>query len=387
MNLKRNIRVLYAVSFLQGMVFYGPIATLYRTSAGISVFQLTLIESASLALCVALELPWGIVADRIGYRTTLLVCNGLYLISKLVFWKAEGFFPFLTERLMLSVVISGISGVDTGVLYLSCGRDEAQRVFGIYNNLNTAGLLLAAGIYAALIRSDFRLAGLLTVFSYGAAFILTFLLREVRGDSAARRAPLREFRAIARDLAAHPRRVLLVIAAALLNETHQTITVFLNQLQYVRCGMAAAAIGAVYAGITLLGLLGGFSARLTRRLGRIPAAKSLFLICAAACGILALTRSAAVSVAAIAALRIAFSLFQPLQTDLQNRQIVSDNRATALSVNAAVMDGVAIATNVAFGRAAERFLPAAMALGGGLCLTGLLLFCVWCRDGAAGAED
>ena len=55
MKNNRNIRLMYAIALLQGMVFYGPIATLYRQAAGVSVFQITLIESISLALALALE--------------------------------------------------------------------------------------------------------------------------------------------------------------------------------------------------------------------------------------------------------------------------------------------------------------------------------------------
>lgn len=51
---KRNIYLLYAISLLQGMIFYGPVATLYRQAAGISVFQITLIESISVALMILL---------------------------------------------------------------------------------------------------------------------------------------------------------------------------------------------------------------------------------------------------------------------------------------------------------------------------------------------
>ena len=72
MENKRNIRLMYAIALLQGMVFYGPIATLYRQAAGVSVFQITLIESISLALALALEVPWGILADRIGYRRSMI---------------------------------------------------------------------------------------------------------------------------------------------------------------------------------------------------------------------------------------------------------------------------------------------------------------------------
>ena len=50
--MKRNIYLMYAIAFLQGMVFYGPVATLYRQAQGVSVFQITLIESISLILCI-----------------------------------------------------------------------------------------------------------------------------------------------------------------------------------------------------------------------------------------------------------------------------------------------------------------------------------------------
>lgn len=57
--MKRNIYLLYTMTFLQGMVFYGAIATLYRQAQGVTIFQITLIESISYALCIALEVPWA----------------------------------------------------------------------------------------------------------------------------------------------------------------------------------------------------------------------------------------------------------------------------------------------------------------------------------------
>ena len=79
---KRNIRLCYAIAFLQGLVFYAPVATLYRQANGVGVFQITVIESISLAASLAMELPWGWIADRIGYRNTLVICHFLYFISK-----------------------------------------------------------------------------------------------------------------------------------------------------------------------------------------------------------------------------------------------------------------------------------------------------------------
>ena len=85
MNRKKNIYLMYAIVFLQGMVFYGPIATLYRQVNGISVFQITIIESISYILCILFEIPWGIIADKIGYKKTMCFCCILYFVSKLVF--------------------------------------------------------------------------------------------------------------------------------------------------------------------------------------------------------------------------------------------------------------------------------------------------------------
>jgi len=72
---------MYIIALLQGMVFYGPIDTLYRQAAGISIFQIAIIESNSLIICLLLELPWGIVADKIGYKNTLVFCCALYFFS------------------------------------------------------------------------------------------------------------------------------------------------------------------------------------------------------------------------------------------------------------------------------------------------------------------
>lgn len=56
------------------------------------------------------------------------------------------------------------------------------------------------------------------------------------------------------------------------------------------------------------------------------------------------------SVIAVLFLRIRHNFFQPLQAEIQNAQIKPTNRATALSVNAVIVDSVTIGTNIIFGR-------------------------------------
>ena len=370
--LKRNVYLMYAMALLHGMVFYAPIATLYRQAVGISVFQITLIESISVALMILLEIPWGRVADRIGYRRTMIVCCLLYVVSKVIFWKADGFGWFLAERVLLSVVCAGLSGVDVSILYLSCDGEQAQKVFGIYNNLGQVGLLLAAGVHGLWMGENYRLAALATVFSYGAAAVLIFGLKEVKALSPHTKKP--KLGSVVRQLLDNKKLLFLVLSVALFNETHQTITVFLNQLKYVEVGMSPSAISVAFLVMTVIGLGGGWSARLTKRLGEKRFGSLLFLAVCASCVLLAWTKLPLLAVLGIALLRLCFYLFQPLQSTLQNRMVTTEDRATALSVNAMVLDVAAIFTNLLFGKIADQNLTIALLFGAGLALVGFFLY-------------
>lgn len=375
---KQNIYLMYAIALLQGMIFYGPIATLYRQAQGVSIFQITIIESISLVLCLLLELPWGIIADKIGYKRTMIFCCALFFVSKIVFWQASGFAAFLLERVMLSVVIAGLSGVDTSIVYLSCPKDESQKVFGIYNNLGTTGLLAASFVYAIAIKDNYKLAGFLTVLSYGLAALLAIGLVEVHPQGNSHVSTI-HFSKLLRQTLKNKYLLLLLVGVALLNETHQMVTVFLSQLQFVKCGLSSSAIGYIYVGITIAGLCGVFSARLTKKVGVITLATTLYVFAAIACLALAFTTSVWLSAIGVLVLRVSFSLFQPLHMDLQNKQVQTTNRATALSINAIIIDSVGIATNVAYGKLADFNLMRALLLGTGLCAAGLVMFTAWYR--------
>jgi len=378
---KRNIYLLWGIALLQGMVFYAPVATLYRQAAGLGIFHITLIESISLWLMLMLEIPWGWAADRIGYRKTMLVCCFLYFVSKIIFWQAESFGGFLLERLLLSVVCAGLSGVDSGMLYLSCDGEESHRVFSIYENLGQLGILSAAGVYALWIGDNYRLAAFLTMLAYGAAALLSLGLKELSPKPAAGKTSPGNLPAVLKRQFANPRVLLLLIAVGLLQESHQTITVFLSQLQYVRAGMSHREMSLAYVLANLAALAGGFSAALCAGIGAKNMGTGLFVLAAVSCALLGMFPLPVLSVLAVILLRVCFSLMQPLQMELQNKQITGRERATALSVNAMVMESMGIFLNLIFGRLADLRLEAAMFLGAILCGGGAVLYGLSFREG------
>ncbi|MBD5473998.1 MAG: MFS transporter [Lachnospiraceae bacterium] len=374
--MKRNIFFMYSISFFQGMVFYSSIATLYRQAAGISVFQITMIESISLVLSFAFEIPWGVLADRIGYRRTMIICNILFFISKIIFWKSQSFADFLLERVILAIVVSGVSGVDTSILYLSCDENDSQRAFGIYGGLGTAGLLSAAAIYTVFIEENYRAAGFLTVISYGIAAILSFGLKEVKTAQKGERTSLRHSLTILKETLFNRSLLFLIAGVALLYEVNQTITVFFNQLQYTKAGMSVRLISGVYILMTLSGLVSVFSAPLTQKLKPRFFGAVLFGVCSFSCLMLAFTQNPFISVLGILLIRVCSSLMSPLGTELQNKAITTTDRATALSMSALLMDLLAVFTNLIFGKLAEFDLSAAMCFGGFLCILGASLYLI-----------
>ena len=371
--LKRNIYILYFISFLQGMVFYAPVATLYRQAQGVTIFQITFIESISLVLCMAMELPWGILADKIGYKKTIVVCNIIYFLSKIVFWKAEGFLGFFLERIMLSVVCAGLSGVDSSILYLSSKKGNSQKVFGIYEGLGTAGLLSTSFVYSVFIKDNYAMSGFLTVVSYAIAMILSLFLIEVKKEER-HKDSFKDFKGFLKETFKNKRFFLFLLAIALFNETHQTFTVFLSQLQYVRAGIGNSVMGVLYGLITIVALCGVFSDWITKKMGEKKTMKMCFLAAILSCMMLAVTRSGALSVICILVFRMAHSISLPLQKELQNRQVKTEDRATALSVNAVFMDSVGVGTNVIFGALAQYSLVVAFGAGAMICLVAWVLY-------------
>lgn len=103
-------------------------------------------------------------------------------------------------------------------------------------------------------------------------------------------------------------------------------------------------IGWAYVVMTLIVLFGMRSISFVRRFGKRNAGILLFGMAGISCSILAITTNSIISVLSILCIRIAFTMITPLSQTIQHNLVSHKNRATAISVNAVIMDGVAVAT-------------------------------------------
>ncbi|HWR60285.1 MAG TPA: MFS transporter [Clostridia bacterium] len=384
MKADRNYLILCIIAFLQGFVFYGPVATVYRQSRGISIYEIFLIESVLMVLMVAFEIPWGWFADSFGYKKTLVLALFANFIARIIFYRAFSFKLFLLERILVAISVSGISGCDTALLYNSVEKEHSERAFGRYYSLSTLGFLLATTASTFIIPFSIDLTAALTIIPYGMSAAAALFLREVEKDGTEKPDISGSMKRVFRN----KRLFLLVIAVALLSEVAHAVTVFLNQLQYQRSGIDVRYFGVIMAVIQLLTMLSSKSYVVT---GSIGQGKTVGLMASGVCLgtlLLAFTGRPAASVLLIALVGLCNAMILPVSTDIQNKSISTADRATILSAYAMLMDVVAALTNLIIGRTANHSIELSFMICSAVSAAALLLIiCFFRRSGAAGEKE
>ena len=333
MNNKRNIYLMYIIVFLQGFVFYGPIATVFRENRGVSIYQIFLIESISMILIMLFEVPWGIFADKFGYKKTLVISNFIFFISKIVFFKANSFWIFLFERILLSISISGLSGCDTALIYLSLDKNQnSERVFGRYVWFSNVGFLLGSMISTYIINISIDLTAYYTIIPYGVAFGVSLFLKNITDEVTKKENVKNKFKYSLKHVAANKYIIIFLVGISLVKEVVQSITVFLNQQQYIKSGIDIRYFGILLVAIQFMKLISVKSYKLSNMIGQIKSINMLTIAVFISSSILIIISNAILSFLCVSVISIGMAIMEPMIIDIKNKSISSGNRATILSI-------------------------------------------------------
>jgi MFS family permease len=350
---------MFAIVFLQGFVFYGPIATLYRQARGILMYDIFIIESVSWILMILFEIPWGWFADRFGYKKTIIISNFIFFISKIIFFKAYSFEAFLLERIFLSIALSGLSGCDIALLYSSTEEEKTEKIFGRYNAFSTGGFLVASFLTTFMISSPIDKISMdrtsfLTIIPYGMAVVISLFIKDIEINKQTKP----KLRKSLKTALKNKQIILLVLSVALAREVVQSITVFLNQAQYIRSGINVKYFGVLLVVAQIVRLVCAKSYRLSNKFGMRRSIYSLYIIMTINCIFLIFTSNPILSIVCIILISVSMSLVEPMFMDIENKSITTGDRATILSIYAMVGDVSAALVNPVIGKAADVSLIA-----------------------------
>ena len=136
-----NPRLLVALAALHFALFPIPIVTLFFTEQiGMSVADIMMLQAAFSLTIVICEFPSGYLADRIGYRASLLIGGAAWFAGWIVYAWAETFLSVVLAESILGVGLAFMSGADRALLWVSL---EATGRAGEYTRWE--GRIRAAG--------------------------------------------------------------------------------------------------------------------------------------------------------------------------------------------------------------------------------------------------
>ena len=333
--LKRNIPLLYAARLCGNLVFFVPVIVIFFQARGLSMTQVMLLQTAFAVAVVALEVPSGFFADRVGRRPSIFLGAGAVTAACVVYGTGYGFGQFLAAELLWAAGASLISGADTAVLYdtlLALGReDKYQKIEGHASFLALSGAAAAAVVGGFVATAGLRLTFYLTAAALAGAVVVALFLREPpRSKGGHPRGELYFLYKIGRfALYKNVEVRWLILLAALINGLG-TVAFWLYQPYFELCRIPLPYFGLIFA---LFNVFAAFSGKIAFAVER-AIGKRLTLIC-----LPVLLGASLVAMAAFVTpfgfLFVLFAQFvrgfsHPVIADYINRHTWSDKRATVM---------------------------------------------------------
>jgi MFS family permease len=162
-NIKRY-RVYQAVAFTP---FFLPIIVLFWAENGLDPFDIYLLQGIFALAMVLLEVPTGMVADRLGKRASLIAAQTLTTVGMTVYALGRSFGVFLIAEIILALGIALVSGADSALLYDTLRRlgrqEEYRKIEGRARSLQMASFAVANIIGGLVGSGSYRAAMWLSV--------------------------------------------------------------------------------------------------------------------------------------------------------------------------------------------------------------------------------
>ena len=169
------------VCFLNGLVFFAPVALLVRTQAGVSEHVFFLLQALLSGVIFLGEIPTGFITDKIGYRKSLILAQVLLLGARsllLAAFVSRSLALFVVEAVVEGTAACFTSGTGSTYLYDLYGENGYLVKTAHAENFGTAGFIISTVAYAGIYKIS-GMEGLLitTVVMNIIAVVCSFFLR------------------------------------------------------------------------------------------------------------------------------------------------------------------------------------------------------------------
>lgn len=141
------------VCFLNGLVFFAPVALLVRTQAGVSEHIFFLLQALLSGVIFLGEIPTGFITDKIGYRKSLILAQVLLFGARsllLAAFVSRSLALFVVEAVVEGIAACFTSGTGSAYLYDLYGENGYLVKTAHAENFGTAGFIISTVAYAGI---------------------------------------------------------------------------------------------------------------------------------------------------------------------------------------------------------------------------------------------
>ena len=333
----RDLRLFYLFRLLATSYLYVPIFMLFQADRGLSFFERLALGGVFSAVVILVEVPTGVLADRIGRRRAMMAGALAMVAAALVASQAHSFGAFAVAEVLAALSMALCSGADSAYLYdLLCEHDAAHE-YGRRESAASAWHLAGSAVAFAggglLAHVDLALPYLVTAGVAGAAFAVAALLRDDRPRGGAPARPALAELGTAFGAVVKNGRLAWLIGYSAVVFALLRATIYLYQPFLSARGFALVEIGLVFAGVHVVASLVAYRTHaVRRRLGDDVVVWAL--LGGLAASFLLLGAAGAVGVVLLLGVQaVATGIYSPLTKVLVNQEIRdSSRRAAILSV-------------------------------------------------------
>ena len=271
--LQRNPRLLCIFHALQMSLFPMAILTVfYRQDLGMSMVEIMLMQGGFGLVMALFEFPSGYLADRIGYRRTLVIAAILNAVGWSLYARADGIGGVILGEAVLGVGLSLISGCDAALLYESLKETGRELDYGTWSGrvrfwgqLGEGSAALVAGVmFAYWARLPFVIEALVWIVN----IIVAWRLVEPERHRPSLGGHWRQVKEMVRHVSRGAPRLRAVMVLTIALGMSSFIPVWTVQLYATDAGMDAAWLGVLWAAANYSVALSSLVAtRLSNRVG------------------------------------------------------------------------------------------------------------------------
>lgn len=181
-----NISKVALIYFFSSLYFYLPVITIYYQQKGLTFLQMGSLWGITTITIFLSEIPTGILADKLGRKTSIIFAMLFQLVGEVLFLFAGNYLHFILISVIAGIGFAFQSGCIQALVY-DFLKDEKRekdmkKIWGVITALGQAGFIFGALVSSLVIKStripQITTAIIMTIISICFALVISLLLKE-----------------------------------------------------------------------------------------------------------------------------------------------------------------------------------------------------------------